>query len=149
MKTANPRKLLLIGLELKKLSKIINDLTPVAEVPMNNKSNSRKEKNKLASRACRLKKKAQHEANKIKLNGLSVEYKKLLAVISEFKKVQEKVCEQGANRSNNNRKLTDQLNALLNEKGPIIGIAGKSSEFVNSILDSVSAGNTTGGLENL
>ena len=54
-KTANPKKLLMIGLELKKLSKIINDLTPVAEVPMNNKSNSRKEKNKLASRACRLK----------------------------------------------------------------------------------------------
>jgi len=30
--TPNPRKLLMIGLELKKLSKIINDLTPVAEV---------------------------------------------------------------------------------------------------------------------
>lgn len=54
-KTANPKKLLMIGLELKKLSKTINDLTPVAEVPVNSKSNSRKEKNKLASRACRLK----------------------------------------------------------------------------------------------
>jgi len=145
--TPNPRKLLLIGLELKKLSKIINDLTPVAEVPVNNKSNSRKEKNKLASRACRLKKKAQHEANKIKLNGLSIEYKKLSAVISEFKKVQEKVCEQGLNREN--RKLIDQLNGIIKEKGPITRIAGKSSEFVNSVLDSVSSGNNSGGLEKL
>ena len=38
---------------------------------------SRKEKNKLASRACRLKKKAQHEANKLKCEGLSTEHSKL------------------------------------------------------------------------
>ena len=38
------------------------------------RTKSRKEKNKLASRACRLKKKAQHEANKIKLSGLDDEH---------------------------------------------------------------------------
>ena len=38
------------------------------------RTKSRKEKNKLASRACRLKKKAQHEANKIKLCGLEDEH---------------------------------------------------------------------------
>ena len=38
------------------------------------RTKSRKEKNKLASRACRLKKKAQHEANKIKLSGLEEEH---------------------------------------------------------------------------
>jgi len=37
----------------------------------------RKEKNKLASRACRLKKKAQHEANKLKLHGLQEEHREL------------------------------------------------------------------------
>ena len=40
------------------------------------RTKSRKEKNKLASRACRLKKKAQHEANKIKLCGLEDEHSK-------------------------------------------------------------------------
>jgi hypothetical protein len=36
--------------------------------------NLKREKNKIASRACRLKKKAQHEANKIKLFGLNEEH---------------------------------------------------------------------------
>ena len=40
------------------------------------KSNLKREKNKIASRACRLKKKAQHEANKIKLSGLNDEHSK-------------------------------------------------------------------------
>lgn len=38
--------------------------------------NLKREKNKIASRACRLKKKAQHEANKIKLFGLNEEHSK-------------------------------------------------------------------------
>lgn len=49
-------------------------MTPVSELPFNVRPKSRKEKNKLASRACRLKKKAQHEANKIKLYGLEIEH---------------------------------------------------------------------------
>ncbi|KAJ8914191.1 hypothetical protein NQ315_015964 [Exocentrus adspersus] len=75
--TPNPRKLFNIGKELDKLGRIINDMTPVSELPFNVRPTSRKEKNKLASRACRLKKKAQHEANKIKLSGLESEHSKL------------------------------------------------------------------------
>nr|NP_001287505.1 repressed by TOR, isoform G [Drosophila melanogaster]NP_651271.1 repressed by TOR, isoform C [Drosophila melanogaster]NP_733012.1 repressed by TOR, isoform A [Drosophila melanogaster]NP_733013.1 repressed by TOR, isoform B [Drosophila melanogaster]NP_733014.1 repressed by TOR, isoform D [Drosophila melanogaster]Q9VC61.2 RecName: Full=Protein CREBRF homolog; AltName: Full=Protein Repressed by Tor [Drosophila melanogaster]ACL88963.1 CG13624-PA [synthetic construct]AAF56314.2 repressed by TO len=72
--TPNARKLHNIGKELDKLSRTINDMTPVSELPFNVRPKSRKEKNKLASRACRLKKKAQHEANKIKLFGLEIEH---------------------------------------------------------------------------
>lgn len=72
--TPNPRKLHSIGRELDKLNRIINDMTPVAELPFPARPKTRKEKNKLASRACRLKKKAQHEANKIKLHGLEQEH---------------------------------------------------------------------------
>ena len=43
---------------------------------LSHRTKSRKDKNKLASRACRLKKKAQHEANKIKLSGLEEEHSK-------------------------------------------------------------------------
>lgn len=65
-----------IGKELDKLGRVIHDMTPVSELPFNVRPTSRKEKNKLASRACRLKKKAQHEANKIKLFGLENEHSK-------------------------------------------------------------------------
>ena len=75
--TSNPKKLAAIGKELDQLSKIINDLTPVSEMPFGARCKSRKEKNKLASRACRLKKKAQHEANKLKCEGLSTEHSEL------------------------------------------------------------------------
>ena len=67
-------------------------------------------------------------------------------MISEFKKIQEKVCEQGRH---GDKKLIDQLNALINEKGAIAPIAGETTAFVNSVLDSVSGGNISGGLEKL
>lgn len=67
-----------------KLGRVINDMTPVSELPFNVRPKTRKEKNKLASRACRLKKKAQHEANKIKLQGLEAEHSKLLVLIVIF-----------------------------------------------------------------
>lgn len=85
--TPNPRKLNAIGRELDKLFRVINDITPVAELPFNARTKTRKEKNKLASRACRLKKKAQHEANKIKLYGLEVEHKRLISGIEEMKAI--------------------------------------------------------------
>jgi hypothetical protein len=72
--TPNPKKLLLIGNELHKLNKVISNMMPVSSLPPNARNRSRKEKNKLASRACRLKKKAQHEANKVKLYGLEKEH---------------------------------------------------------------------------
>ena len=48
--TPNPRKLHNIGRELDKLNRLINDMTPVSELPMAVRPKSRKEKNKLASR---------------------------------------------------------------------------------------------------
>ena len=48
--TPSPVKLYQIGQELKKLTRTINDLRPVNELPVNVRSRSRKEKNKLASR---------------------------------------------------------------------------------------------------
>lgn len=48
--TPNPRKLHNIGRELDNLNRLINDMTPVSELPMAVRPKSRKEKNKLASR---------------------------------------------------------------------------------------------------
>merc|ERR1719382_423053 len=85
--TANPKKLAAIGKELDKLSKDINALTPVSEVPFPTRTKSRKEKNKLASRACRLKKKAQHEANKLKLHGLEEEHGELMRAMQQVRRI--------------------------------------------------------------
>ncbi|GAB6025055.1 hypothetical protein CHUAL_010159 [Chamberlinius hualienensis] len=84
--TPNPEKLHQIGQSLKNLNQVINDLTPVNELPVNVRPKSRKEKNKLASRVCRLKKKAQHEANKIKLYGLQQEHVNLMNVLKEMRR---------------------------------------------------------------
>ena len=69
---ANPRRLLQIGNELQRLTAIIS-ASPSAAAEF---SLSPREKNKFASRVCRLKRKAQHEANKIKLQALEQEHRK-------------------------------------------------------------------------
>lgn len=144
--TPNPKKLLQIGNELRKLNKVISDLTPVSELPLTARPRSRKEKNKLASRACRLKKKAQYEANKVKLWGLNTEYDNLLFVINSIK-------QDIVNRVQNPRE----------ERGPSMGqkleilikdtlglpVAGQTSEFVNQVLGKTAEGNPTGGLVGL
>ena len=68
---ANPRRLLQIGDELQRLTAIIAGPPST----MSDCSLSSREKNKYASRICRLKRKAQHEANKIKLQGLEHEHR--------------------------------------------------------------------------
>jgi hypothetical protein len=126
--TPNPRKLLMIGLELKKLSKIINDLTPVSDVPVTARNKTRKEKNKLASRACRLKKKAQHEANKIKLFGLNQEHKKTIALMADIKKMTKKRLE-----TRNSSPLTPLFKEALKQHEPLTPVAGRTADFVNSV----------------
>ncbi|CAH8623096.1 unnamed protein product [Dicrocoelium dendriticum] len=48
---------------------------------------AKREKNKLASKICRLKKKAFHEANKIKYTALGMEYDELIIVITQLKRL--------------------------------------------------------------
>lgn len=71
--TADPKKLCMIGVELDELNQNINEVVNSSEIS-GGKQTARKEKNKLTSRVCRLKKKAQHEANKIKLQGLTEQH---------------------------------------------------------------------------
>lgn len=73
--TPNPSKLYATGKELRKLARLICAMCPPGELPTTIRARSLREKNKYASRICRLKKKAQHEANKIKLHGLEQEHR--------------------------------------------------------------------------
>ncbi|XP_038213866.1 protein CREBRF homolog [Zerene cesonia] len=142
--TPNPRKLYLIGLELDNLGKIINDMIPVSELPFNVRPKTRKEKNKLASRACRLKKKAQHEANKLKLYGLQQEHKRLINGIHQMKQI----IGNRVTNPDNNVEWTSHLNNIVSTATEV-KIAGKTSEFVNTILENVKAGQNNGGLNEI
>ncbi|XP_055637651.1 protein CREBRF homolog isoform X2 [Toxorhynchites rutilus septentrionalis] len=137
--TPNPKKLHNIGKELDKLGRVINDMTPVSELPFNARPKTRKEKNKLASRACRLKKKAQHEANKIKLYGLETEHKRLINGLNYMKQILVTKCSQGTteNADEYNQKLDNIVKSATKIK-----IAGNSTEFVNKILENIKAGNS-------
>jgi len=73
--TPNPVKLYATGKELRKLVCLISAMCPPGELPTTVRARTLREKNKYASRICRLKKKAQHEANKIKLYGLEQEHR--------------------------------------------------------------------------
>lgn len=137
--TPNPKKLHSIGKELDKLGRVINDMTPVSELPFNARPKTRKEKNKLASRACRLKKKAQHEANKIKLYGLETEHKRLMHGIKQLKHILVNKCSQLPMEptEDQNQKMETLVKAASKLK-----IAGNSTEFVNRILEVIRSGNS-------
>ncbi|XP_071548954.1 uncharacterized protein REPTOR isoform X2 [Panulirus ornatus] len=165
--TPNPRKLVSIGRELEKLNKTINDMTPVSELPFNVRPKSRKEKNKLASRACRLKKKAQHEANKIKLYGLEQEHKGLLSLIEDartslIRKVElgassnlssslppgQIQCSPGTSPQNVQTQLTQHLDKLIKIRNKH-RIAGHTTEFVNQVIENCQNGDSSGGLDEI
>ncbi|XP_028966666.1 protein CREBRF homolog [Galendromus occidentalis] len=140
--TPNPNKLYNIGIELDKLNRIINELTPPTDLPSNARNKSRKEKNKLASRACRLKKKAQHEANKLKLFGLQVEHKRLLDATAKMRQL----CIEKAQGSLNSDEHKRRLDQLVSEIDTV-RVAGLTAEYVNKILSNVNAGVPRGGID--
>ncbi|XP_059159129.1 uncharacterized protein LOC131943141 isoform X2 [Physella acuta] len=146
--TPNPRKLFMIGHQLMKLNRQINACQLGSDVPTAKRNESRKEKNKLASRACRLKKKAQHEANKIKLYGLEQEHSQLNTVLRFIWP-----------------HIRDRAQVLLNQAKPFYPcsplmtmieeninqnyknlIAGNTTDYVNSVILKVESGDNNGGL---
>ncbi|XP_041124476.1 CREB3 regulatory factor-like [Polyodon spathula] len=141
--TPNPRKLLSIGEQLRKLNRAIEGMRPANDLPVTARARSRKEKNKLASRACRLKKKAQHEANKIKLWGLNHEHDSLLGMLLQIKEVIRRRVES---RSEPYQKgMNETLECLMKElSGP--EVAGCSKEFVQRVLERAARGEPLRGL---
>ncbi|XP_043971447.1 CREB3 regulatory factor-like [Gambusia affinis] len=137
--TPNPQKLHNIGEQLQKLNAAIKGMGPVNDLPAMARARSRKEKNKLASRACRLKKKAQHEANKIKLWGLNQEYENLLGALLRIKEVIRQRVESSEEEDGDERGMTQRLEDILKESsGPLV--AGRTKDFVQRILDASASG---------
>lgn len=142
--TANPKKLAAIGKELEMLSKVINDLTPgmiqqpysksqetsqlMSEMPFGARCKSRKEKNKLASRACRLKKKAQHEANKLKLHGLQEEHRDLVKCLDQARSIL--MSKVDPNCVRNQLELTAEID-MITKRVLKNTVAGATTDYVN------------------
>lgn len=144
----NPKKLLEISRELDRLNKVIGDLKPIHQLPQNARNKSRKEKNKLASRACRLKKKAQHEANKVKLQGLEMEQQRLTDVIDKVKK--EIIVKGNSPPLDPKPNLSVQIETLIKGTFGNQVIAGHTSDFVYSVLKATARENPSlGKLEDL
>lgn len=145
----NPRKLCQIGQQLYKLNRQINNCQVSNDLPAHIRNKSRKEKNKLASRACRLKKKAQHEANKIKLMGLDSEQNELLEVIHcIWPQLRERARQQmkGMVPSPGSKEsLTVQLDEIIKSRHKTV-TAGKTTDYVNDVIKKVEEGDPTGGL---
>jgi len=132
--TANPAKLAKIGKELEKLGKEINLMTPVSEVPFPTRTKSRKEKNKLASRACRLKKKAQHEANKLKLHGLEEEHNDLMKSMQQVKRIlHAKWSKSSPEATTQQEDLTAEAERLL-KKTQKNRVSGQTTDYVNRMI---------------
>ncbi|XP_060594383.1 uncharacterized protein LOC132748763 [Ruditapes philippinarum] len=139
----SPKKLCQIGLQLRKINGQINDFVPASELPSQARSKSRKEKNKLASRACRLKKKAQHEANKVKLHGLELEHRRLLTVIHLIR--QKLYTRLKKEQTDDKRSMSEILESLIKKHlGEMVG--GHTTDYVNSVIHKVEAGDHTGGI---
>jgi len=124
-----------IGKELEKLGKDINSMTPVSEVPFPTRTKSRKEKNKLASRACRLKKKAQHEANKIKLCGLEEEHNELMSNLLQVKRIVQAKWNKstGSDSNHSQEELTQEAEKIL-KKTQKNRVSGQTTEYVNKMI---------------
>jgi len=151
----NPKKLFMIGHQLLRLNRQINACQLGPDVPATKRNESRKEKNKLASRACRLKKKAQHEANKIKLYGLEQEHSQLNEVIRFVvpllrEKAKLRLSQIGKSTpfmsQSSHESLHKKLDNFSSEKLKC-DIAGKTADYVNRVILNVESGDPSGGLE--
>jgi len=94
--------------------------------------NLKREKNKIASRACRLKKKAQHEANKIKLHGLNEEHKELIDCINAARNLI-KTRLTDPQQLPQDKKMIELIDEIISQKS-ITKVAGNTDGYVHSLM---------------
>lgn len=70
----DPQKLLAVGSQIWRLETEFKSVSAEITAESSSRSAANQKKNQLASKICRLKKKALHSANKIKLDGLKQEH---------------------------------------------------------------------------
>jgi len=79
------------------------------------------------------------------LYGLQQEHKKMMTLLIELKKNMKKRCDGSTSQAS----AGASFEQLAKQIGPVAPVAGKTSDFVNSILDNVAAGIGSGGLDKI
>ncbi|CAF1081503.1 unnamed protein product [Adineta ricciae] len=138
--TPNPLKLYDLGKQIRDLSNnsssVYHGIYHVDHHTNNNDTAEvKKEKNKIASRACRLRKKAQHEANKLKLHGLNEEHKSLIDIIASIKVAILQQYQEGQSTSPSaTQSFESTLDQLISTKHNQ-RVAGNTDGFVRTIIN--------------
>ncbi|UJR08307.1 hypothetical protein I4U23_012578 [Adineta vaga] len=138
--TPNPLKLYQLGKQIRDLSNNSSSLYHgIYHVDHHTNNNDtaevKKEKNKIASRACRLRKKAQHEANKVKLHGLNEEHKALIDIIASMKaEILKRYQDEQSASLPSTQSLENVLDQLIVSKLNQ-NVAGNSDGFVRTIIN--------------
>ncbi|CAF0962297.1 unnamed protein product [Rotaria magnacalcarata] len=140
--TPNPMKLYQLGKQIRDLSNnsssVYHGIYHVDHhINSNDTAEVKKQKNKIASRACRLRKKAQHEANKLKLHGLNDEHKALNDIIAETKLIILKRYHDGqlASPSSSPKQSLETAFDQLIAKKYSQPVAGNGDAFVQTIIN--------------
>lgn len=110
--TPNPEKLSQLGKQMESIGQRMSSL--------GDSTQDRKEKMKLSSRICRIKRSANHEANKIKFAGLEKEREELSKAITKLR-------DALSNRKPFARELAQEIYQTK--------VAGRTSEYVNTVLE--------------
>ncbi|OQV26195.1 putative Protein CREBRF-like protein [Hypsibius exemplaris] len=133
--TADPKKLCMIGFELDELNENIASVMTALDM-QGGKQSARKEKNKLTSRVCRLKKKAQHEANKIKLQGLHQQHKELMRTLTEVRSVMSrKAASLTAGYAVSDSTPVTFMVKMIKEQNLRTSVCGRSLDYVNEQIE--------------
>jgi len=139
--TPNPMKLYQLGKQIRDLLKNTSSLyqgiynVEHHHTATNDTIEAKKEKNKLASKTCRLRKKAQHEANKLKLQGLNEEHKSLIDIIASIKLIIMKRYETN-HPDSSNQSLEATLDQLIATKSSQ-SVAGNADGFVEATINEI------------
>ncbi|MES1903478.1 MAG: hypothetical protein MHPSP_003300, partial [Paramarteilia canceri] len=151
-RTPDPVKLLVLRAKMQQITGLMDNLHTLSDNSVRLKAMKKKEKNRLASKCCRLKKKALFEANLIILNGLMKEKEsvqqilmKLRLVMANFLDKTNFTDQNAFNPSSQNSlyspstdsdKLRDQIEVIVAQaQQNFRPVAGRKQEYVKEVLD--------------
>jgi hypothetical protein len=137
--TPNSDKLYQLGLQIRDFiqkSCQMNILNPNSvDIVNSEKAHLKREKNKIASRVCRIKKKAHNEANKLKLHALNQEHKQIVETISIAKNlIKDRL--KGPNQMSTNKTLTETLDDVCLNK-LTTKVAGNTDNYVLLLMQNI------------
>lgn len=155
----DPLKLIVLRGHMEKVTSALNEVHVMKENTQQMKALKKKEKNRLASKCCRLKKKALFEANLLIKNGLRNEKQSMLFLIENLRQVirahinevqaasaaqtsVDSSCSSSSTPNNTNRPPRVSLrskieNMIMAMRQKMPHVAGRTQEYVAEVIESI------------